>query len=358
MSVIYLFEDDGKHSQEIKECLSQQFDNTVEIICFDPNRPRERDATYERDIELKLEDGNLSSRIGLIACDKELGLYQNYPGLSAHAISVVARNLGIPFCQYSRRPTGRELDRYVALQRWDSEDVTLTGSGSEEWAGEMSILFRGFEDIRTQFAVCGMNKLHPSVALATIMGRESAANRIALYGSGDRSVLSEIFTFIVSNEHNNQNAMMQRIPRVFGSWLYLSLLRFPGLLVNNVACASYLNIEPSEFSRRDVHEPFDEAIYSGPFADLGPRWWRDGLDDLLADSGASDGKEYLKCFGINVNSCRDADSGERAGYYCMITQEPVSLSNSTGNINWFPAGADLARIRSSKFEQITSLVEA
>lgn len=356
MSVIYLFEDDERHSQEIKECLSKQFNNKVEITCFDPNRPRERNATYEQEIELKLTDDNLSSRIGLIACDKELGMYQDYPGLSAHAISVVARNLGIPFCQYSRRPTGRELDRYVALQRWDSEDVTLAGSGSKEWAREMSILFRGFEDIKKLFGVPGMNKLDPYVALATIMGRESAANRIALYGSGDRSVMSEIFTFIVSNEQDNQNAMMQRIPRVFGSWLCLSLLRFPGLLVNQVACASYLNIEQSEFNRRDVQEPFDGAVYSGPFADLGQWWWRDGLDYMLADSGACDGREYLSLRGIDVNACVDMDTGLRAGYYCMITQQPVSMSNSKGNINWFPAGADLARIHKSTFEQITALV--
>ena len=283
-------------------------------------------------------------------------MYGNYPGLSAHAISIAARNLGLPFCQYSRRPTGREFDRYVALQRWDSEDVTLTGPRSQEWAKEMAILLQGFETIQDEYVNRAMNNLDPSVALAAIMGRVSAANRIALYGSGDRSVMSDIFTFIVSNGPDNQNAITQRMPRVLGSWLYLSLLRFPGLLVNKAACASYLDIDQCEFSRRDVQEPFDEAVYRGPFADLGQWWWRDGLDYLLADAGASNGREFLSSSGIHLNPCLDLDTGLRAGYYCMITEQPVSLSNSKGNINWFPAGADLARIRKSTFEQITSLV--
>ncbi len=357
MSRVFLFEDDEHYRKEIEDYLKLHLGEEAEIASFNPrSAPEVKGEPYERDIERKLCKNNSIAPIGLIACDKELGLYKNYPGLSAHAISIAARNLGLPFCQYSRRPKGRELDRYVALQRWDSEDVTLTGSGSQEWTKEMAILLQGFETIQYEYVNRAMNNLDPSVALAAITGRESAANRIALYGSGDRSVMSEIFTFIVSNGQDNQNAITQRIPRVLGSWLYLSLLRFPGLMVNNIACASYLNIDQSEFSRRDVQEPFDEAIYSGPFASLGQWWWRDGLDYLLADSGASDGREFLRSSGIDVNACLDKDTGLRAGYYCMITQQPVSLSNSKGNINWFPAGADLARIRKSTFEQITSLV--
>ena len=40
----------------------------------------------------------------------------------------------------------------------------------------------------------------------------------------------------------------------------------------------------------------------------------------------------------------------------MLTQQPLSASNSRGGISWFPSGADLARIRKDKFEQITALV--
>ena len=355
MSRIFLFEDDDQHRKEIEDFLGN--DNEVKFTSFDPrSAPVVAGDSYERNIEGKLSEINDLEPIGLIACDKELGLYENYPGLSAHSISVAARNLGLPFCQYSRRPKGKELDRYVALQRWNSDDVTLSGSGSKERAKEMAILLRGFETIQQEYVKRSMDNMNPSVALAAIMGRESAANRIALYGSGDRSVMSEIFPYIVSNGQDYQNAITQRIPRVLGYWLYLSLLRFPGLLVNKIACASYLNIDQDEFTQREVQELFDEAVYSGPFADLGQWWWRDGLDYVLADSGASDGKEFLSLSGIDVTACVDKDTGLRAGYYCMITQQPVSLLNSKGSINWFPEGADLSRIRKSTFEQITSLV--
>lgn len=309
--------------------------------------------SYERHIEGLLI--NEADAIGLIACDKELGRYEKYPGLSATAVSVVARNLGIPFCQYSRRPgnTKREIDRFQSLRRWDSEDITLSGNGSEEWGAEIAELWGGFHRIHTEYQKPHTKKLKPAAALAAIMERPNAATRISLYGSGDQSVLAEILPFI---DEKNPTGTARRMARVLGRWLVLSILRFPGLLLNTIAAASYLNIAEADFARNDIQSHFADAKYSGPFCGLDDWWWRDDLETQILEEEASDGRSLLMARNIAVDACLDASTGTQAGCYCMITQLPVSRENSKGNINWFPSGADLARIRNDEFERITSLV--
>jgi hypothetical protein len=238
------------------------------------------------------------------------------------------------------------------LQRWNSEEITLTES-SDSWAKEIFALWQGFEQLRIGYGQADINKLKPAEAIAKLMGRQDATSRIALYGSGDQTIMTEVFGF---TEGIDAISRQRRMPRVLGMWLRLSLLRFPGLLVNEVAAASYLNISLPEFAKLEIRDQFQSAKYEGPFSGLGDWWWRDDLDSLTLEAQTSDGRDLLRARGILVDECLDDETKSRAGYYCMITETPVGRANSKGSINWFPSGADLARIRTSKFEQITSLV--
>lgn len=354
MGRILLFDDWGDQEQAVRGAVEKELGEGVSVAAFVPDDGPVTGLTYEQHIERKMSS-EAGETVDLIACDKELGMYRSYPGLSANAVSVVARNLGIPFCQYSRHPKAnkREIDRYNALKRWNAEEITLSGNDVETWAKEIAELWRGFEAIRTGYKNSKVAKSKPADALAAIMGRESAASRIALYGSGDQSVLTEVFAFVDEGDHTE---LVRRLPRVLGTWLRLSLLRFPGLLVNETAAASYLNVRLPEFQSPEIQGYFSGARYEGPLRGLGKWWWRDDLECLLLEAEALDGNDYLAKNGKQVGPCIDEETGERAGYYCMITETPVSRANSKGNINWFPSGADLARIRNSKFDQITSLV--
>jgi hypothetical protein len=354
MSEILLFDDDQATRQAVESEIRTIAGAGIEVGTFNNDPGPAQGLTYEQHIERQLSDSAHS--IGLIVCDKELGMYGGYPGLSSNAISVVARNLGIPFCQYSRHPKAnqREIERFKMLRRWDVEEITLTET-RDQWAKEIVELWRGFQTIRDSYAKNEIKELKPSAALATIMGRESATSRVSLYGSGDQNIMTEILPFVEAGAAQEKD-WTNRMPRVLGTWLRLSLLRFPGLLVNTIAAASYLNIAVEDFQKSDIQEPFSVAKYEGPFAGLLSWWWRDDLDGLIVESQKSDGKDYLHGMGIAVQECLDGETQERAGFYCMITDSPVSRSNSKGNINWFPSGADLARIRNAKFDQITSLV--
>ena len=174
----------------------------------------------------------------------------------------------MPFCQYSRHPdyTPREIERYKSLSRWNSEEITLTGGNEKRWANEICELWRGFEQIREAYKQDEISTLNkPSLALATIMGRPDAATRISLYGSGDQSVMTEVFAFVEDGDHD---AVLHRMPRVLGTWLRLSILRFPGLLVNEIAAASYLNVSMDDFTKNEVQDVFSDPRYDGSFSEI------------------------------------------------------------------------------------------
>jgi hypothetical protein len=326
------------------------------IIPFDAETPLPESYSYERHIENQLvELMQEGTQLDLIACDKELGEYENYRGLSANAVASVARNLGLPFCQYSRGfgSAVRELERFVQLRRWDSEEITLFGSNPTEWGNEIAGFADGFSEIKQAYEYAGITELTPEQALASIMGREDASSKIALYGSGDQSVMTEIFAFL--HDEKGSVSIAERMPRIIGTWLWVSVLRFPGVLVNQTSAASLLNIDNEDFSKESVQKPFESAKYEGPFAKLGNWWWREDLEGLVLDAEVEDGRALLASKQVTVEPCLNA-AGEPAGYYCMITESPVGYADSVGNINWFPSGADLSRIRKDKYEEITSLI--
>lgn len=346
-SSILLFDDDEPCRAAIKKNLASIGGKDVEIVTFDDSTAPDRNKPYEVAIEDQIRNLLRSTRVGLIACDKELGLYDKYPGLSANAVSAVSRIIGLPFCMYSRhvKPDSPEFEQYVALREWSSDEITLDAEDESGRAQEIFELWRGFEEIFTQY-----DKKHALAdALALIMGRKQYSSRVSLYGSGDRSITAEVFGFGKDEPH--------RVARVLGNWLRLSILRFPGLLVDAVAAASYLNISEDDFKRKDVVSHFDSSRYSGPFSGLKKWWWRDDLDSLLLEASVQDGFEYLDEIGVaHAKQCLDEQTEKPAGFYCMISQRPVGRENSRGNINWFPSGADLARIRNSEFDKINALV--
>jgi hypothetical protein len=162
-------------------------------------------------------------------------------------------------------------------------------------------------------------------------------------------MISEILPFAGGQR---KQEFQKRLPSVLGYWLYDSILRFPGLLLNAVATASYLDIAEAQFRNPSVQKLFKPALYRGPFEDHSePHWWRKTVDEIVGK--AKSGNEFLaQKLHKPVPHCLDSQTGKRAGYYCMVKRVPVSKDNSVGNISWFPPGADLARVRKDMYEQL------
>jgi len=358
MSVVLVFDDDESERTQVTTGLRKKLaGHKIEIKEFEGSDDPRKDQSYERYLLTWLNENLGKKDVDLIACDKELGSYPKYQGLSATQISHVASEKGVPFCQYSRKANQgfQEMASFRRLKDWDSEEITLNGLYPSSWVSQIASLSKGFGLIRKNYKKVSDKHKTPAAVLSAILDHPESESRIALYGSGDQGLLREILVYY-NPDKVDMDALRHRMPRVLGKWLYLSILRFPGVLVNQVAAASYLNIDAGDFARPKVQALFGKAKYAGPFAELGPWWWRYMLDALLETEGCEDGRGFTSKKKVKVQACLDPHTKRQAGYYCMLTKTPVSEENSRGGISWFPSGADLARIRKDKFEEITSLV--
>jgi hypothetical protein len=349
---ILLFEDTLTTRSDVLEALKTNLtEQAGSVIPFAAGQFEEaaeqRQQMYEARLESILTNPPYSSAT-LIVADRDLSKSQDagFAGLSVNAVASVARKLAIPLCSYARQPN---VDDYDWRGRWEEGHIVVKfADGVAELARRAVVAARGFAEIAEGLPVVLADKTRNSSAkiLASLLGKPEYAEKIALYSVGDQSRLSEILAKPKQAE--------QKMGHFLGYWLWDSLLRYPGLLVNEVAAGSYLNIGIDDFREPSVRLLFDQAIYRGPFADTKkPQWWRGMLDDIVSHEDCNDGLEFArkKAKPTAVGSQCCVDPSKPAGYYCIISQKPVSLQNSKGGLSWFPRGADLTRISLPMLEE-------
>ena len=366
-NAILVFEDNPKFSDELriefeKVCKREG----IPIYSFEPSE-RDKSLTFEENIRKEIMSKEYGKgNIGLILSDRDLSGVGHYSGLSEASVSKVAEELSIPICYYAQ---GVEDDDLEKIQRWSEFKIFLNrDKGAKNIVHDAMILYEGFENIKTSFEKIFKRRLFNesykslSMVLAKIIEQDHLADRIALYGSGDQKFLPKIFldytakkiTEVSQEATNKFKNIEKRIPRVLGYWLWDSILRFPGIVVNEVAAASYLNIDTASFREKSIQKKFFSAVYNGPFAEIRTLWWRHKLNEILAKEDFEDGLELIKKkTKLKANSCKcSVDNKAPAGFYCMITKKPVSERNSHSNVAWFPAGADLTRISKPEFDEL------
>ena len=286
-------------------------------------------------------------------CDRDLSGIAIYRGLSETAVSKVADDLSIPTCLYAQGMTGNVIER---AQEWESRQIILDYSiGFYALAKQIKSIYFGFEFIRKsckKALKARKASQTPAQLMAVILKRPELADRIALYGAGDQKNLAEVFR----TKEEDEEQSFRRMSRMLGLWLWDSVLRFPGILLNEVAAASYLNIAPENFkSKPKIRECFDEAKYTGPFCEIQGFWWRDRLDEILYNSECDSGLNLVAKLHprTSLEPCQcHFDRKTPAGYYCIVKEKPVCENHSKGNLSWFPAGADIARVTTDVYDEL------
>jgi len=353
MKHIVVFEDIEAKRIELIRRLKQRLRGKASVEWIDGEGAQVMDRTYES--QLKEEMKKYPPGKALVICDKDLsGMIPKYPGLSASTVAAAVDEIGHhPICLYARgeRQKGEEFLR--SLAPWEKKRIILDFKGEEDLAADCVKIFKGFHKIDSSYSSLKKKRSTPAQALSEILGKPEIVDSIALYGSGEQGLLEDIMPFIkgLSGKKINEE-LGKRMPRILGNWLYTSILRFPGILVNEIAAASYLNIHLKDFTKPSIQKIFSSAKYKGPFAEMGQWWWRHELDDILINNECKDGFDLANKKRLRLKPCKDEQSNERAGFYCMVTEKPVSEKNSRGSISWFPSGADLTRIRKDKFNEL------
>jgi hypothetical protein len=173
--------------------------------------------------------------------------------------------------------------------------IVLKASEIPDLAAKIALLAKSFSSIGNKLDVLlrenapGNALRTPAEMMAHILDHPETADQIALYASGDQKMVSEILPFAGGQRRQE---FRKRLPSVLGYWLYDSILRFPGVLLNAVATASYLDIAEGHLGNATVQKLFKLALYSGPFEDRSePHWWRKTLDEVVGK--AKNGNEFV-----------------------------------------------------------------
>lgn len=346
---IVLFEDTNDRAEQLLTALRGAVQEHGEVVRFEGVRTDgvADDRLYEIRIVEALQ-GPPYANATLIVADRDLSKTRDYTGLSESAVRRAADDLLIPECSYSRNAEDTPLT--AAAQR--EACITVPATADETCAVKVVAVAKGFQDIFGKLPpqLAAEGRKSPGKTLAGVLGKPEYADKIALYASGDQNRLADV----VSLKGADANKLQQSLKCLLGYWLWDSVLRFPGVVVNQVAAASYLNIHKDDFSG-DVLNLFSEAKYAGPFADAKePLWWRGMLDDSLSIKECVDGRALiLKQMSREVRPSACCENAQQpAGFYCMLTGQAVSFENSRGGLPWFPRGADLARVSKSAYEQL------
>lgn len=348
MSTILFFEDDDAIAMKVKSGLIRKFGKSVKIeLAKDIIPKQENDKTFVHRLYEVLKN---EKSVELIVADVNLWNIDSYRGLSAEVVSEVGRRLFIPVCIYSLNV------RSDLKKIKESNDASINIEGdpnSPENLTKIKNVYDGFVEIKRAYKRLSKSMQSESLPriLAVILKKTQYVDRFSLYSLGNQGFLKYAPT---EQKKLNNELRTKTIPYILGNWLLLSIMKFPGILLSEVAAASYLNININDYEKPKVKNLFKTALFSGPFSKLENYWWRYELDEILDRNKVNSGLDLAR-YKINnrIKSCKcSVDSKLTAGYYCIITEQPVSLEKSTSEISWIPKGADLARVSKPAYDRL------
>jgi len=299
------------------------------------------------------------SNIAVVVADHDLSAF-NTVRISESAITDACKRASIPVCTYHRKPTlvtdAQYLKKIVSQTR--SFSIAIDISNTEQAAREIISVANGFASLIDSYTAVAQDCRNkgPAAILAHILEKPGLTNYFSRYATGP-TLASDLIDYISPSVDatENKTAIERRVPFILGCWLYNYILPFPGILPNEVASASYVNLSTDDFSNHK--DKFINAKYNGPFGDVKNYWWRSELDRVLIDSDCEDGVAYLGKQGITATPSVCVVKNESpAGYYCLIKKSAISLNASKGRLSWIPEGADLCRIDVDTYDSIAPIM--
>lgn len=359
---ILLFEDEPALGKKRQLSIQKAVGKNIPVRLFENPAPSAspKESNFEQALRDFVGHKLIEDYVGLIVADQELTQYSNLRPASGETITAYAQSTGIPLCLYERgqshEPSALSITRW---KKWGKGRIILDES-SHEFGRDCASLYHGFELIDLLVHKFGAKDTTPGQLLAKILERPELSDRISQYGAGEQGILEEIISFYEEASDSGSagtTAILKRYPKVLGQWLLTSLLRFPGILMDQKTFAAYLRLDQSALDNKRVKKTFAKAEYEGPFCEINRWWWRDSVDEILRTIGVDNAEAYAssKANGALPKSiCREtAEGGQHsAGYICMISGDHVCDKHSRGGISWFPAGADLARISTREYRKV------
>lgn len=355
--LVVLVEDEPTKGKDLEQKLRATLKPTFEVERLEIEEAEKVPGTYEDRIAKILRHKSYRD-LTLIVTDRDISKSKRFPGLSETVVSKVAGLLAVPVGVYASGKPDTVLERQKS---GGDGRIILDPRDYKAMSRRVGVLASGFVELHERVQLISGSKTQlkkyrgPASVLSELLNAPEVVDHLTLYTRGDQRMIAELMPLRSKKSASVASQDVKRIAVALGTWLYDSVLRFPGVILDRVAAGSFLGIEPGALQQDDVKKVFKDALYEGPFSEPGePRWWRHRLVQLQETSGARDGRGLVKTkTGKSVKPCVCAvDRKSPAGFVCVVSGDPVCESHSVGQISWLPRGADLARVRRDLFEEL------
>lgn len=380
---ILLIDDSDDKREILLSCLTKEFagtDVTISAISKDnvDDFLPAKDDTGENGPETNAPEDRFyfylisNPRVKLVVVDHDLSMLDS--NLSESVVATACQNAGVPHCRYSRstthQTTRQKLNELVEQSHVYSVKIDITDIEVAEFGDnpespqKIKSIYEGFQSLELSLEKFDPEQLKngPAQLLSEMLGFPGLSTVFHQYATA-YSVFSEIIKIhqIIEEDSDQKtefaDIIRRRLNYILGFWLHNVILRYPGIIINEIAAASYLNLSTEDFLT--YSQKFSDAKYEGPFSTTTETtyWWRYKLDDILIDSDCEDGIEFLGKADIeNIKpSICYVSGGSPAGYYCLFEKKPISEEVSIGSLDWMPRGADLSRVNRDKYDEVAPL---
>lgn len=273
-------------------------------------------------------------------------------GVRREHVKVACEEARVPLCVYHREGEGA-FAQTRRMKKWEEHVIMIDPKEDPaDVAEQCANLAKSFIDIHRSLERAEDGRLKS--ALREILGAPLAAeSQLDQYSWGRSEAVG-----LARDRDITDEARPRAASTFVGYWIHNQLLQFPGVLLNSGALASYLGIESEALrGRPELKAEFDDALYEGPFSEIKERWWTSGIDGIRADHTVGDslaeGLELVESMGFDeVDPAQCVAGHEGAGFYCILTDEPVCKEHSVRPKGWIPIGASRARIYEDEYKRM------
>jgi hypothetical protein len=353
MARILLIDDDEGHLEALREAVQTAAgDDGFEVAVWRPVSGT--DTNISQEFEKQVGDDT-----ALVVTDYDLTLA--VAGFFGTSVVAWCQRLALPVADYSR---GNQ-DLLPAVP--DLFEFRLPKS-VDEAAGKIVAVAEGFDALRKRLEASPelLGAPSPAAMLARMLDRPSEASSLSLYELqlGAHKGLLEGW---MANAQATSRVTLATY--MLGHLLFNLVLRYPGPILDLRSVAAYFAIDLAE--GHQLTELLKDAAYAGPFHTMDAYFWRDGIDDLVADwaedSDVEPGEdlaiyrrdlaqEKLKV-SLPTHDCERCQ-GSRGGYICPFTDRVVCEREdcSVGTTSWLPHGAEIARVEKDYYDETAPML--
>lgn len=295
-----------------------------------------------------------ADHLACVVLDVDLTKVADAARVYASEVLANAQDLGIPTVVYAQHPLSGRAG--IPLSNWNEGHIYIARSIHIPEAGR-----------HIHMVATGANAIHDALS-RRLKGKQvrdpASADFVAeLLGApaGSKTDLAAYlrghFEATPATQEILQKARESASPdlraRAFSTsltyWLHNVALHYPGMMGDEVAIGSYLDIAPESLRKASVQTLLAPAQYKGPMADLRPTWWLSAVNnivDSLPGESLKRRERVEKAIGEALlhSPCSGPGEPHSAGGVCVVTRRAVCDKHGVSNISMLPRPAWLSRV--------------